>query len=73
MIQSIYNQLGYEFTNEYRIILEKYLEKDKIERAMLKKKDVRVAVTLETYGVSKNAIDEKFKWYYEKYLDNNDF
>jgi len=73
MIQSIYNQLGYEFTNEYRIILEKYLEKDKIERAMLKKRDARVAATLETYGVSKNAIDEKFRWYYEKYVDNNDF
>jgi len=72
MIQSIYNQLGYEFTVEYRIILEKYLEEDKIKRANLKKKDTRIPATLETYGISKNAIDDKFKWYYDKYLNTDD-
>ena len=69
MVQNIYQQLGYEFTDEYRLILEKYLEEDKVKRAELKKNDKRVPVTLEHYGVSKASIDDKFKWYYDKYLN----
>lgn len=67
MVQSIYQQLGYEFTDEYRLILEDFLVKDAEYRKNLRKTDNRIPNTLETYGLSKSIIDEKFDWYVKKY------
>ena len=60
MVQRIYAQLSYEFTDEYRVILEEFLVKDAEYRKNLRKKDDRIPNTLETYGLSKSIIDEKF-------------
>jgi len=72
-IESIYNQLGYEFTAEYRDILQEYIEKDKLKRLKLRNKakngnDLK-KITLETYGISKEMIQERFSWCYEKYIN----
>ena len=69
MIESIYKQLGYEFTQEYLTILENYIAADKIKRKELRKKDTRIPVTLETFGSSQEKIEEQLGWYIEKYLD----
>lgn len=71
-IQGIYKQLGYEFTKDYHLILQKYLAVDKIKRAALQKKDTMSKdITLETYGINKDMISDRLKWYYEKYLHND--
>jgi len=75
MIQDIYKQLGYEFADEYRIILQQYLEQDKVARRELRKLDTTKAATkptLATYGITKDIIKDRFHWYYEKYMDNSD-
>jgi len=69
MVQNIYAQLGYEFTDEYRTILEDFLVKDAEYRKNLRKSDKRIPNTLETYGLSKSIIDEKFDWYMKKYAN----
>ena len=78
-IENIYKQLGYEFTEEYRGILEDYVEKDKIARQEFKKKGIynkenkkHNKPTLETYGLTEEMINERFSWYYEKYLNQDD-
>jgi len=79
-IQSIYKQLNYEFTDEYENILKEYIEIDKMKRMELRKKAVmekdengeivQKKATLETYGLTKEIVNERFCWLYEKYIIN---
>ena len=68
MIQSIYDQLGYKFTDEYHTILEEYLANDKVKRKELRKNDTRITLTLEYLGTSHDQIDRELGWYSRKYL-----
>jgi len=73
-IESIYIQLGYEFTIEFKSILENYIKADKIKRQELRKKADGDSVvpkkpTLETYGLTNEIITQRFDWCYEKYLN----
>merc|ERR1712151_1419455 len=69
-IQKIYNQLGYEFSDEYHDILKEYINEDKMKRKELRKSDSRIPVTLETFGCSYDDIENELGWYKEKYLDD---
>merc|ERR1712151_360183 len=68
-VQNLYAQLGYEFTDEYRTILDDFLAKDAESRKNLRKIDNRIPSTLETYGLSQDIIDKKFDWYMKKYAN----
>lgn len=68
MIDQIYHRLGYEFSDEYRDILTKYIDADKLKRKELRKNDTRIPVTLETFGSSQDKIDQRLGWYIKKYL-----
>lgn len=68
-VRSLYNDFGYEFTDEFKTNIEAYLVEDKMKRDLVKGQSKKLhKYTLEEYGLHDSEIDEKFAWYMKKYI-----
>jgi len=69
-VRDLYDDFGYEFTDEYKRNIESYLREDKMKRSSMKGRNGGKVnnYTLEEYGLTKSEVDEKFAWYFKKYM-----
>ena len=60
-MEQLYKDFGYEFTDEYKAIMEAFMEEDKKKRdTMQGNKEKLHKYTLEKYGFTNSDIDNKF-------------
>lgn len=72
-VEKLYKDFGYEFTDEYKEILEKHVEEDRLNREKMKKINGTNKklhdYSLEMYALTEEDIERDLGWYQKKYMN----